>query len=611
MNASIRWTLPCLLLLASCAAVPPRSVGPAPATNKVAMSDFLISPVRESRHDGDDDLLTAGLGLAGLRGAPLAFADPALPSAAELRRRAIQASWKGIADLGPLGGYGERYGSTAPVPGREFQAFARIPGARSPHRVLLQLPDHFDAAKRCLVVTASSGSRGIYGPIALAGAAGLPQGCAVAYTDKGTGGGYFDTASQTGVALDGTRARAGEALLEFEPASEPGSVDAGIAVKHAHSGDNPEADWGRHVIQAARFGLEMLDRALPEQAPFTAENTRIIAIGLSNGAGAVLRAAGEDDGLFDAVIALAPNIHVAGQGRALYDYVTEAALWLPCALADPRFDAVPFARGAAVGSVRCNSLLAQGLVGAGRETADALAHLHAGGWTDAAIATAATSTQFDLWRAVAATYAAAYLRRPVGAMPCGFHFEYRDATGTPMAADAAARAAWWSDASGIPPGAGVFLAEAPTDGNADPALQGLDCLRGLWTGNTADALALRAAVDATAPALPRDDLPIVVIHGEEDGLVPMAFSGGAYVDWLRANGRRPAWWPIAHAQHFDAFLAFPGFGDRHVPLLPYGYAAFDRVLAKLVAGQPVEGLAAPQAHPRGAGPLTDDHLGLR
>ncbi|HEY8288335.1 MAG TPA: 3-hydroxybutyrate oligomer hydrolase family protein, partial [Acetobacteraceae bacterium] len=275
------------------------------------MRELHIGSVRITEHRGQDDLLSAGLGLAGLAGAPAAFAafaNPLAPTAAELRRRAIQTSWKGIADLGPLGGYGTVYGGVPDVPGREYQAFARIPGARAPHRVLLQLPDHFDKQKRCLVVTAASGSRGIYGAIALAGAWGLPHGCAVAYTDKGTGAGYFDYADNSGVALDGRRAKRGEAELEFQPMPTPQA--AGIAVKHMNSGDNPEADWGRHVIQAAQFGLAMLDRAYPDEAPFTPQNTKIIATGISNGGGAVLQAAGLDkEHFFAGVVALEPNVH--------------------------------------------------------------------------------------------------------------------------------------------------------------------------------------------------------------------------------------------------------------------------------------------------------------
>ena len=136
-------------------------------------NDFLVGEVRETVHRGSDDLVSAGLGLAGLRGAPIAFADPAAPTPAELRRRAIQMAWKGIADLGPLGRFGDLYGSVMAVPGREYQAFARLPGARSPHRVLLQVPDNFDARARCVIVCASSGSRGVYGSISVTGAWGL------------------------------------------------------------------------------------------------------------------------------------------------------------------------------------------------------------------------------------------------------------------------------------------------------------------------------------------------------------------------------------------------------------------------------------------------------
>ena len=86
--------------------------------------------LRVTEHRGSDDLLTAGLGRDGLRAiAAPAFAEPEHPTAAELRRRALWSNWRGIADLTPGGGYGEVYGSTARVPGREFSALATLPGA--------------------------------------------------------------------------------------------------------------------------------------------------------------------------------------------------------------------------------------------------------------------------------------------------------------------------------------------------------------------------------------------------------------------------------------------------------------------------------------------------
>lgn len=579
--------------------------------------------VRETAHRGRDDLLSAGLGLDGLRAKPPKFAEAAHPTADELRRRAIHASWAGIADLGPLGGYGVVYGGAPSVPGREFGAFATLPharadtrtGKRASHRVLAQIPDAFDAKARCLVVAPSSGSRGVYGAISFAGAWALPRGCAVVYTDKGTGSGWFDLDSDSGVALDGTRAQRGVAALEFEPMATNGAH--GVAVKHAHSGDNPEADWGRHVLQAARFGLAMLDRAFPQQAPFTADNTRIIAAGMSNGGGAVLQAAGIDDArLLAGVVALEPNVHVEGRGRALYDYVTEAALLLPCALVDARFDDVPFARSqgalAPAWLARCAHLREVGLVeGAdvAAQARSALDRLHANGWRDETIATAASSTLFDLWRAIGATYASAYLRAAPGAMPCGFSFGALSASGMPAPADVATRAAWWSDASGIPPGAGVWLLGG-VEASADPTAPGVHGLRALWAGEGDGARALRESVAATAAKPPREGLPVLVAQGEQDGLLPIDFASAAYVDALRAAGRAPTYWRVPHAQHFDAFLSVPGFGERHVPLMPYGYALLDALWAHLDRGAPLPASQRFVTRARGTATLDRGMLGF-
>jgi hydroxybutyrate-dimer hydrolase len=605
------------LVLLIAAAVSGCASSPRTTERSMKAADFVRGDISVTDHRHGDDLLSAGLGLKGLAGAPAPFADPQHPTPVELRRRAIQASWKGIADLGPLGGYGNVYGGVPDVPGHEYQAFAWIPGARQPHRVLLQVPDNFDTQRRCLVVTASSGSRGIYGAISLAGAWGLPHGCAVAYTDKGTGAGYFDYADDSGVALDGTRAQRGSKPLEFEPPAIAGS--SAIAIKHLHSGDNPEADWGRHVLQAAKFGLAMLDRAYPEQAPFTAQNTRIIATGLSNGGGAVLQAAGlDDEHLLSGVVSLEPNIHAEGQGRALYDYATEASIWLPCALSDERFAHVPFARTPhgevpPAWTARCASLHAQGKLGGdtpAKQAAQAYEHVRAAGWADGAMEVSASVTAFDLWRAITAGYASSYMRSGATSMPCGFSYAALGADGKPATASAAVRAAWWSDGAGIPPGNGIGLFGG-MDASSDPSLAGADCLRALWEGQSTDARTLHASVAATAGRLPRADLPIWIVHGADDGLLPTAFSSEPYVDWLRAQGRQPLYWKVPHAQHFDAFLALPGFGERHLPLMPYGYWALDRLWAHLfeAAAWPTDA-PTPQGKPRGKAALEREALGL-
>ncbi|WP_176763934.1 3-hydroxybutyrate oligomer hydrolase family protein [Aquimonas voraii] len=594
------------LALAACAAVP--------ATNEAL--PMRLSDVRETVHRAPDDLLSAGLGLSGLQQAtPPALADANAPTAAELRRRALWANWRGIADLTPGGGFAEVYGALPAVPGREFHALAWLPEARHPHRVMLQLPDAFDAGARCLVVTASSGSRGIYGAISLAGGWGLPRGCAVAYTDKGAGSGFFDLASGQGAGLSG--------LAEGEPEfALAASGEPLFAVKHAHSGDHPEADWGQHLRQAAEFGLHQLSRALPAQAPFTFENTRVIAVGVSNGGAAVLRAAADADDWLDAAVAIAPNVHVANHGRPAFDYGTEAGLLMPCALLDARFDATPFARtpqGApAQWRQACELAYAAGLLAArsiDSQVAEARQRLHEGGWTDQAIAAGALSVSFELWRAVGATYASAYLRRGPTDMPCGFRVAAVDAQGQPRATTVAERALIWSDGSGIPPTAGAQLL-SPTEADVPPALAGLRCLADLWDGDSADARSLRAAVAQTQAGPPRAGLPLTVLHGLDDGLIPEAFSSAAYVAQAEQAGRALRYWQLSHVQHFDGFLGAPLLAARYLPLMPYAYRALDQAWADLEAGRgPRSERVRVAAKPRGiegagVAALRAEHLAL-
>ncbi|HWT16108.1 MAG TPA: 3-hydroxybutyrate oligomer hydrolase family protein [Patescibacteria group bacterium] len=536
---------------------------------------------RVSTHRDGDDLLTGGLGRDALLN-PLApaLSDATRPTAAELRRRALHANWRGIADL---------YGSVKQipsVPGREYHAYARLPGASQPHRLLTQIPDAFDAGKRCLIVTASSGSRGVYGAIGSVSHYGLPRGCAVVHTDKGTGTGFFDIASGEGAQADGTRAVRG-ADLEFDPGTLAQAGETRVAIKHAHSGDNPEADWGLHVLQAARFGLQSLSEAFPQQAPFTAANTRIIAFGLSNGGGAVLRAGELDtDGLLDGVVAAAPNVSV-GDTRHLFELSIEAALYQPCALLAlpnaPIF--LPDAAHRAVATARCASLRAAGWIEGDAvdvQAASALARLRAGGWRDETLHLAGLQTGFDLWRAVAALYAQSYARATPDAPVCGYRFAQRDAMAPPRAATASERALWWSDASGIAPTAGVGLVDGRASAVPDASWAGLTCLHDLLDGDDAVARQVRASIAATR-ASARIRVPTVIVHGDHDSIIPLEFSSRPYLAAARANGARIALWEVANAQHFDAFVALPKLVGMP-PLLPQAYAAMDALIAHLDGG---------------------------
>ncbi len=538
--------------------------------------------LRVTTHRDGDDLLSGGLGRAALLlpAAPAAV-DPAHPTAAELRRRALHANWRAIADV---------YGTVKEVPtipGREFHAFAHVPGAKHSHRVMAQIPDAFDAKARCLIVTAVSGSRGIYGAIGSISAYGLPRRCAVVHTDKGGGTGFFDVATVEGAQADGTRAQRGREL-EFDPGTQARDGDTRVALKHAHSGDNPEADWGRHVLQAAHFGLQALNEAFPAQRPFTAANTRVLAFGLSNGAGAVLRAGELDgEGLIDAVVAAAPNITVDG-ARPLFDYATEAALLQPCALlALPEVPTLlPDAVWRGMAGARCASLRESGLVEGGdivAQATSALAQLRASGWRNETLQLAGMHLAFDLWRAFGATYAQSYARASVDAPVCGFEFAQRDGAGPPRAATAAERALWWSDASGIAPTAGVALVDTKATATSDPGFQTLQCLRALWASEDPLAQQLRAGIAATR-ATARPQVPTVLVHGDHDSLVPIEFNSRPYAAAARGNAATIALWEIAQAQHFDAFVLLPQFTAKFPPLLPHAYAAMDALIAHLDGG---------------------------
>ena len=332
--------------------------------------------VQQQSYDGTtDDLLTAGLGRTGLAAAAPGFADPANPTAAGLRRRAIHTNYRALVDVSAPGGYGTLYGPNVAldgtvtadegrIAGREFIAYADDGSGRKQVAMMVQLPATFDRNRACIVTAPSSGSRGIYGAIGTSGEWGLKRGCAVAYTDAGKGTGYHDLQADKVNLIDGrlvARATAGAAahfvadlggttLAQFNAATPDR-----IAYKHAHSQQNPEKDWGRNVLDSIRFALWAINEV---HAPvdtgsgrrtraYGPANTLVIASSVSNGGGESLQAAEQDtDGLIDAVAVSEPNAQpasmagvtvteggtaVASPGRPLADYFTYRMVYEPCA----------------------------------------------------------------------------------------------------------------------------------------------------------------------------------------------------------------------------------------------------------------------------------------
>ena len=180
-------------------------------------------PVAVRVTDGvGDDLLTAGLGKTGLMGGTPAYVDPAHPTASELRRNAIYTNYRALVDITPGGGMGVFYGPNIDIHGQDTLGEGKIAGSetlawaddgsgRRNVTLMVQVPTSFDPTHACIVTATSSGSRGIYGAIATAGEWGLKHGCAVAYTDKGSGNGYHDlmtglVTSREGLPMDAATA---------------------------------------------------------------------------------------------------------------------------------------------------------------------------------------------------------------------------------------------------------------------------------------------------------------------------------------------------------------------------------------------------------------------
>jgi hydroxybutyrate-dimer hydrolase len=533
-----------------------------------------LAEIRSTEHRDGDDLVSAGLGLTGLNSVAPLPTDPEAPSAAELRALAFHSAWTGLAALNPAGGLGGLFEDLPVVEGREFSRFRRLPGRTSPFRVLVQVPDSFDPANACLVIAPASGSRGVYGAVPLVAPWALPRGCAVAYTDKGAGTDIHRYADNSGVGLDGRRVDAESASTGLvAPALNGPLVEGPVAVPHAHSGDHPEADWGLHVLDAGVFALALLE-AEYELDPGP-ESIRVIAAGLSNGGGAVLRAAEQDElGMIDGVVAVMPNITAPGAPH-LFEYATEAALLQPCALGDLEATMAMVLGNpliAAGGQQRCTGLVRAGLIEA-PEPALARERLLGLGFDKAALGLGAVNVILDLWRSVAVTYASAYLESGPSDMPCGYGFSSAGATDAQVAS-------WWSNHSGIPPAGGVEIVDGLAEGR-DPALPGLLCLHGLLREPGDRAGDLRRAIEATRATARLPGIPVLVIHGRDDGLIPAAFSSRPYVAQARAAGAEIAYWEIANAQHFDALLAAPAAAERLVPMLPFGWAGLDHLVAVL------------------------------
>jgi len=632
-----------------------------------------------------DDLLTAGLGKTGLQGAAPAFGNPLAPTAAELRRNAIHTNYRAVLDITTAGGYGSFYGPNidkdgndtrgeGKVAGCEHLAFADNGSGRENVTLMVQIPASFDPDRACIVTATSSGSRGIYGAIGASGEWGLKRGCAVAYTDKGNGNGLHDLMTDAVGLIDGTRVAADAAgaashftakLSDSERAVFNVAFPNRVAFKHAHSQRNPEADWGKHTLQAIVFAFYMLNEQYGtpghkgKRIVLDRKNTLVIASGISNGGGAALAAAEQDrHNLIDGVAVTEPQIQpgdthrlsvmqgstlVQTIGRPLYDYFTWANLYQPCAALAVGADApafaflfIPNASGAAA---RCAGLRAKGLLtrdALPEQAAEALAKLRAYGWQPDSDLLHASHYRFAT-NAIAVTYSNSYGRFSVADNVCGFSMANTDPAGSVVAQNPLAQAGIFATGNGVPPTTGVnlvyndsvggarldLLAISPSSNPpaADFALDGAICHRNLVEGRdivsgTPLSGAMREAsrrvregIRAVLVDAELKKTPTIIVHGRSDALVPVNHASRAYYAKAQADGhgaRHLRYVEVTNAQHFDAFLpggpVFAGYENRYVPLHVYLISALDWMYDHLKRDKPLPPSQVVHAVPRGGVP---------
>ncbi|HEV7477341.1 MAG TPA: 3-hydroxybutyrate oligomer hydrolase family protein, partial [Burkholderiales bacterium] len=576
--------------------------------------DFSGQKILHTRYDGNtDDLLTAGLGRTGLGLAtPPAVREAKSPSVAELRRRAIHANYRALADMSPAGGYGVLYGPNIDLAGKDTLGEGKVAGDEyltlfDGSTLMVQVPERFDPKNPCIVTASSSGSRGIYGAIGTVGEWGLKRGCAVAYTDKGTGTGFHDLATDSVNVVSGEwmiREKAGSdalfaaALSDAERTRYLREYPNRIAVKQAHSQRNPEKDWGRYTLAAVDFSFYIINSLKDARAgTYTPENTIVIASSVSNGGYAALAAAEQDKrGLIDGVAVSEPNVSLAGV-RPLLDYMTLLNLYEPCAalaVANAPLNTV----SQPLKEARCASLAKKGLLKApdlaGQAGESQKILLDYGFLPEAALTLPSHYTLY-VPQSISLTYANSYGRFAVTDNLCGYSFAATAPSGDNAAQPipAAGLELSFASSNGIPPTGGVNLVNnlstggaredrlsiSPSSGARDMNLDGALCLRSLATGLDAAGQPLtatlleqhrrvQAGIVETQLTGNLQGKPAVFVNGRADAILPPNFASRAYFARNKTvePGSKLYYYEVTNAHHLDVLNGVAGFDSRYLPL---------------------------------------------
>ncbi len=637
----------------------------------IALSaDALADTVIHQHYDGTtNDLLTAGLGATGLGSAtPPAVSNATQPTAEDLRRLAIYYNYRALVDPTSGGGFGTLYGPTVAVPGYtpqndgmiggdEYLTFDKGYDGRAHVTLMVQVPDSFDPHNACLVTAPSSGSRGIYGAIATAGEWGLKHGCAVAYTDKGSGIGAHDLQNDLVNLIQGQQVSASQAGDDAIFKARLNGSDLAafnienpnrFAFKHAHSQENPERDWGKNVLSSIRFAFRILGGKFGGKV--TKRNTIVIASSVSNGGGASLRAVEEDtEGLIDGAAVGEPNVNptylpaftiqqgsnppLRRHSRPLIDYITLMDVYQGCANGAPANATAPLNVLYGAAAARCASLHSLGLlksVTPADQATEAQQIIN-----DYGILTEQNIVQPFYWyasvsRSISVTYANSYARASVKDNLCNFSFAAIGATNHPAPDAPALEAVLFGMLNGIPPSESIALINnaadtGPTEdrasvnnGVADQNLTGALCLRSIANGKdavTGDSFSLndpragfayriREGVEEILASGRLHGVPATIVTGRNDGILPPNFASRAYYGLNKTleSSKSPIYYyEVMNAHHLDSLNQYPGFNSDFIPLHRYYIQALDLMYSHLKNKTPLPPSQVVRTTPRGTG----------
>ncbi len=556
---------------------------------------FLVAEPTRTDYDG----ITAGLLTGAAPDLPslLKYTAPsgADPTPAVLRTLQISASYAGLLDLSAAGGFGTYFGKLDALAnqGTEYLAVSDDGSGKLNVALAVQISGHFDPVHPCIVSATSSGSRGIYGAVPTTGEWGLNKGCAVAYADKGTGTGAHDLDGDRAYAFDGTLVAAAQRkdltfnanLLGDDLATFRAAHPSRFALKHLHSKQNPEKDWGTSTLQAIRLAFYVLNKHFPSKR-FAPDNTIVIASSISNGGGAAILAAEQDtDGMI-------------------------GGLLQPCATQAPAVKNTSIFVNAAAAANRCAALAQLGLVNGATTAAqatDALARLHGYGWEPESDLLHDSHYGFEFTSLVATTYASAYARASVVEAVCGYSVGGVGST-TPGAPPAAALKTFAATGSGLAAGPVTIINDNAVGGpakdtqsvtastqKADYNVDGALCLRRLMTGAGVGSTSLSPAESALAARVRAGmseirvsgnlrGKPAILVQGRADTLIPVNHASRPYAALnRRADSKADLhYYEVTDANHFDALVAY--YPRVLAPLHVYGLRALDLMYARLASG---------------------------